>query len=88
MMGALTTIEQPSELKPGSSLEEILSYSIRFGKMRVSRMSEGWYANIEMNTNITGATFKIESEFGEATPRQAAQVCIDRMHTALENLGC
>lgn len=68
-------------------LEDLMIYSEKFGKMRLVRMGDGWFCSIDMNTNTTGTSFEVKSEFNHATPLVAARTCLDRMHTALEVLG-
>jgi len=69
-----------------ADLETLLVYVSRFGKPRLSRMSRGWFATIEMNTNQEGSTFKIESNMDHKTPTIAAMVMVERMHKSLETL--
>ena len=47
---------------------------------------EGWVANIEMNTNTTGTSFEVRSEFSMATPDAAVEQLIERMLASLSKL--
>lgn len=79
------------KLDPSTNdLDALLRYTERFGKMAVSRLGQTWWARIEMNTNVTGAAFKIDSDGSSSKPHsplQAVQQCVERMHTALNTLG-
>jgi hypothetical protein len=68
------------------TLEEHLEQMTYYGKPRVSRMSNGWYSSIEMNTNTTGTTFEVKSEFDNHTPTMAAKQCHERILNALKQL--
>lgn len=68
------------------SLEEHLQQMRYYGKPRVSLMSNGWYSCIEMNTNTTGTTFEVKSDFDHATPTLAAKQCHERILNALKEL--
>lgn len=65
------------------TLSERLLWIAYFGKPGISVVSEGWHAKIDMNTNTTGASFTVRSEFNMATPEAAVQQLIERMLTAL-----
>ena len=68
------------------TLEEHLQQMRYYGKPRVSLMSNGWYSCIEMNTNTTGTTFEIKSDFDHPTPTAAAKQCHERILNALKEL--
>lgn len=68
------------------TLEEHLEEMRYYGKPRVSLMSNGWYSCIEMNTNTTGTSFEVKSEFDCQTPTLAAKQCHERMLNALKEL--
>jgi len=68
------------------TLEEHLQEMRYYGKPRVSLMSNGWYSCIEMNTNTTGTTFEIKSDFDHPTPTLAAKQCHERILNALKEL--
>jgi hypothetical protein len=69
------------------NLRDLLMELGRYGKPRVSMGSAGWVACIEMNTNVTGSSFEVRSEFGHTDPLTAALECRDRIRKALEALG-
>jgi hypothetical protein len=66
------------------TLEELLMELVQYGKPRVSMIGEGWHSNVEMNTNTVGADFKCASDFGMATPTDAAKQCLERVLKAVE----
>lgn len=68
------------------TLEEHLQQMRYYGKPRVSLMNNGWYSCIDMNTNTTGTTFEIKSDFDHATPTLAAKQCHERILNALKEL--
>lgn len=70
-----------------TDLNEQLIALARYGKPRLGMYSQGWCATVEMNTNTTGTSFEVKSEFGHKTPATAVAECIERVHTALKALG-
>lgn len=68
------------------TLEEHLQEMRYYGKPRVSLMNNGWYSCIDMNTNTTGTSFEIKSDFDHATPTLAAKQCHERILNALKEL--
>ncbi|MDR9839403.1 hypothetical protein [Herbaspirillum huttiense] len=83
-MSTVTKFERPQAIY---DLAEMLDQTKRYGKIRLSRQDDGWYCCIAMNTNTTGTSFEVKSEFHHATPIEAADCCIQRMHAALRTLG-
>jgi len=79
--------KKPDAVQMSDNLDELLRSTERYGQLSLSRMNNGWWARIEMNTNVTGSTFRVESEFKEMTPLMATKQCIERMHVALKTLG-
>lgn len=71
---------------PQMELEELIVHMIRYGKPRVSYVSNGWYCKVEMNTNTKGTQFDIASEFDHPTPLSAARQCHERITSALKTL--
>ena len=78
-------LREPIQLT--GDLNQLLLDTHRFGRMRVSRFSNGWYACIEMNTNTTGTAFEVKSNHDHATPLEAVGECICRMNAALKALS-
>lgn len=68
------------------SLEEHLQQMRYYGKPRVSLMNGGWYSCIDMNTNTTGTSFEVKSDFDHPTPTLAAKQCHERILNALKEL--
>jgi hypothetical protein len=66
------------------TLEEMLIELSTYGKPRVGMFDRGWHCNVEMNTNTVGADFKCASDFGMATPTDAAKQCLERVLKAVE----
>lgn len=64
-----------------------LQWLRRFGKPRLSMANRGWHASIEMNTNATGTSFDVKSEFGHDDPTIALDQMIERMLAALASLA-
>lgn len=87
-MGALQIFKtDPGPIPLSDDLDELIRSTERYGKLDLSRMDGGWWARIAMNTNVTGSTFRVESDYKEMTPLQAVKQCIERMHIALKTLG-
>lgn len=87
MGGFLTTAKSGAVGATPAGFEERLEWLCWFGKPRISRVSAGWYATIEMNTNTTGAEFKVTSELDHATPSAALNLLIQRMLETLAKLS-
>lgn len=83
-MSALAKIDRNTAIQ---DLADLLEESTRYGKIRIHRMDDGWYCCIAMNTNSTGTTFEVKSQFDHATATEATQCCLQRMHAALRTLG-
>jgi len=72
--------------KVPEDLSGLLIQLLNYGHPRISHHSGGWHCNVEMNTNTTGADFKISSDFDIPTPYQAAKQCHERIINTLKNL--
>lgn len=68
------------------TLEEHLQQMRYYGKPRVSLMQSGWYSCTEMNTNTTGTTFEVKSDYDHTSPTTAAKQCHERIINALREL--
>ena len=68
------------------TLEEHLEQMRYYGKPRVSLLNNGWYSCIEMNTNTTGTSFEVKSDYDCQTPTLAAKQCHERILNALKEL--
>ncbi|MFJ3047031.1 hypothetical protein ACIPEN_14465 [Herbaspirillum chlorophenolicum] len=86
-MSQVTKLERHPEDPIIHDLNDLLDETTRYGRIRLMRMKDGWYCVIEMNTNTTGTSFEVKSEFDHGTPIEAAHCCIQRMHAALRTLG-
>ena len=84
-LSLLPKISQTTKIED-LTLEEHLEQMRFYGKPRVSLQSNGWYCVIEMNTNTTGTSFDVKSEFDCESPRLAAKMCHERMLNALKEL--
>lgn len=71
----------------GESLDDLLLGLCRYGEPRLSRMSDGWYANIGMHVASEGAEFSVKTDFDHATPREAIEVLIKRVRSTLTDLN-
>lgn len=85
-MSADRKLVAASTVSADVGLEKLLIHMTRYGKPRLM-MFNGWLCNIEMNTNTTGTSFEVKSEFGMATPLAAAVQCNERIEAALRQLG-
>jgi hypothetical protein len=85
-MGALTFAKDGKVETVPAGFEDRLIWLCRFGKPRLSMVGQGWFASIEMNTNTTGSSFKVESDFKGATPSAAVDQLTERMLTTLATL--
>lgn len=82
-MNALTVAKSGRVETVPAGFEERLVWLCQFGKPRVSMLDTGWHASIQMNTNTTGTSFEVKSEFGNQTPSAAVSQLIERMLSAL-----
>jgi hypothetical protein len=69
-----------------ADFEEKLVWLCKFGQPRLGMLSKGWHAKIEMNTNTTGTSFDVSTDFQQPTPSAAVDQLIERMLTALATL--
>lgn len=60
---------------------------LQYGKPRVTYLSEGWYACVEMNTPTIGTNFQIASEFKHPSPSSALRECSERVEAAMKVFG-
>lgn len=86
MGSALTTAKAGTFGTVPVGLAERLQWLCRFGKPRVSMLSGGWHATIDMNTNTTGTSFEVQSEFRMKDPETAVEQLTERMLAALETV--
>lgn len=59
----------------------------KYGEPRLSLLSKGWYCALDMHVSSIGCSFKVESEFGHASPSEAVIKCLERMREALKGFG-
>lgn len=87
-MSALALFRRGSNPSPvPAGLGEKLIWLRKFGKPRVGIYgTSDWHANIEMNTNSTGAAFEIRSEYKHQTPEAAVDQLIERILATLSKL--
>ena len=86
-MGEISNrIPAHSETCP-SGIEDRLIWLCRFGEPRVLKMSGGWHACIEMNTNTTGSKFEVRTDFNCGSPYESIDQLISRMCEALAALA-
>lgn len=77
---------QPVGIDAGKDdLNELLLALSAYGQPRVSLMSEGWHAYVEVRTGVTGVSTGVASGFKEPTPLAAAQELASRVVNLLEN---
>jgi hypothetical protein len=68
---------------PRPSLEDLLASLQRYGYPRVAMHSGGWVCTVDLNTSVAGASSSIRSEFGMASPWDAALQCEQRVEAAI-----
>lgn len=79
----------PVEVTP-VGLGDRLVWLTRFGKPRVGVFSDGgWRAGIEMHVadSVRGTQFEVTSDFGMRTPDAAVDQLVERMLSAISQLG-
>ena len=88
-MNTLTTYKQSDTIPilDNKPLETILDDLSKFGNPRLSKLASGWYCSMEMFIQGRGIEFKVASEFGNSTAKQAALVCSERMYMALRDVS-
>ncbi len=59
----------------------------KHGQPRLSLIDGGWYCVVEMTTAIKGATFRVDSAFGHATPSAAVDQVDTRIKDAIAAIG-
>lgn len=72
---------------PGAALEQLLVEMAKHGKPRLSMVGDGWFCCVEMNTNTTGTSFEVKSDFSMPTPTAATTQCRDRIAAAMKAIG-
>lgn len=70
--------ETPATLRR-DSLEHLLAACLMYGSPRLTYISGGWVAFVDMNTPAPGTKFEVRSEFGMPSPLAAVQQCFDRV---------
>lgn len=71
------------------TLDELLAELCKYGEPRLGVYGSKngiieWHCSIDMNTNTVGAEFKCHSDWKHETPYEAAQLCLSRVQTAVE----
>lgn len=85
-MGDIQAIKPHRVETVPAGLSERLVWLCKFGKPRLSVPRDGWHANIEMNTNTTGSSFTVSTEFKLESPDAAVAQLIERMLETLATL--
>lgn len=68
-------------------VEDGLDFLCKYGKPRLAKTDNGWYVSIEMFVNGEGVNFKIDSDFGLKTQKEAVHQCIDRLLKTIKSLS-
>ena len=68
-------------------LQALLLDLARHGEPYLCLLRQGWHCHVDMNTNTTGSSFKVSSDFKLATPMAAAVQCMERIKAALAALN-
>lgn len=85
-VGMSTNLAIDEAFKPElRSLEECLDELQKFGKPRVSKL-RGWNASIEVFVTGKGVEFQINSDFSHETPKEAVNVCYERLLIAIRKI--
>ncbi len=87
MSAKLTIIDNHIATFVDMPLEQSLEYLSRYGRPRVSKLSEGWHCSVEVFVTGPGVQFEVKTGFNHATPRDAAALCCDRLNAALKGLS-
>lgn len=61
------------------TLESLLVALTSVGRPRLVSFDTGWYCALELFVTVPGASFKLDSEFKNATPTEAVRVVIERL---------
>jgi hypothetical protein len=86
-MSWLTAVKTGSTERAPAAFEEKMEWLCKFGEPSVSKMRNGWWARIDMNTNTTGSKFQVDTDTKHERPSQAVDQLIERMLDALTSLG-
>lgn len=81
---AETNIQPPDAPE---DLNELLLQLTEYGSPRVSLISEGWFAALELNTNSKGFAGKISSEYDHPTPLNAVMQLRDRLEYMVKEMA-
>lgn len=65
------------------SLDMLIGAFDQHGRLTMTRVRDGWFVYVEMNTNFTGAQFEIKSDFGVSVLHTALLQLRDRMAAAI-----
>lgn len=68
-------------------LETILAKLAQHGRPSLSLFDSGWCCTTDMHVSAAGASFKVRSDFGLASPIQAAAQCAERIDAMLRGSG-
>jgi len=71
-----------------ATLEECLIALCKYGRPRLSRHKDGWYAEIEMHVPSEGVSFSIKTSFDEKTPSSAVSLLLSRVHETIKEVRC
>lgn len=77
----------PAQPAASEDLQDVLLDLAKWGRPRVSMQQSGWYSCVDVQITPTGAKFEVASEFGMATPLDAAKQCRERLHAAVSAVG-
>ena len=76
-------------VQQGKSLEDLLIEATKLGRVWIctSRHTAGWPCSIDAHVNAVGTTVEFKSEFGCATPIEAAEQCLARARAAIAKMS-
>lgn len=77
-----------SDFVPVNTLEDGLAMLCQYGKPRLFSQGNGeWSCSIDMFVASQGVEFNIRSEFNHKSHVEAVNICWQRLHKALKDLG-
>ena len=67
--------------------DDMLMNLCQYGKPSLTRMANGWWCRVTMNTDSAGASIQIDSETNHTMPRMAVIECATRIDDFLAKVG-
>jgi hypothetical protein len=64
--------------------DSLLAAAASIGESHLYKLPSGWCFTVEIPTSLAGAQFKVRSEFGHRSARDAILECIQRVKEAVK----